>query len=232
LAEQVEAKLDPARSTFILVVGRKGSGKSELAHLFFRQYPYDRLVIDPTHDVKLEESPEDKVTVIDDPLPVRFPSPVDGERITLHYKPDMGSLTVDDDTDRAVGLAFTHRRTLLWIDEIGEVARIHQTQPYMRRSLNYGRHRDLSLLMCGPRPINIDPLCVSQADYVYIFEMPNPRDRDRIAEGIGWDPKAFTAAVHELTGTHAYLRYNARAKEHEDRLVEFPPLPAKALSPR
>jgi hypothetical protein len=222
----VEAQLDPGKSTYCSFWGRKGSGKSELARFLFMSYPYDRLVIDPTHDVDLGD---EKVDELQAPLPVRWPARADNERSTLHYKPDAGSATYDDDLDRAVGLAYNHRRSLLWIDEGGELGSAHKTGPWFRRVLKMGRHRDLSLFVCDPRPVNVNPLILAQSDFVYVFDLPNPRDRERVAEMIGWDPKAFHDAVLGLP-PHAYLRYDARAEDDDDRLIEFPPLPRSALT--
>jgi hypothetical protein len=133
----------------------------------------------------------------------------------------MGSATYRDDLDRAVGLALTHRRVLCWIDEVGELTRANSTPPNMRRALHQGRHHALSLLCCCPRPIDVDTLVMSQADFVYAFKLPNPRDRRRMAEVCGIAPAELDEAMHAL-GPYEFLRYDA----HDSELVQFPKLPA------
>jgi hypothetical protein len=214
---RVRVQVDPSRSTFVTIFGRKGSGKSVLARRFWSTWPYDRLAIDPHNDLADDET----TRLIHDPLPLRLPGPVgDQERASLRYVPDMGSANHQDDMDRAVGLAFNHRRTLLWIDEVGDLTSANRTPPYMRRALHAGRHRDLSMLMCMPRPIDIDPLVISQADQIFFFHMPHTRDRERAAGTIGVARKDFDVAMDGL-GEFEYLRYEM--KTHE--LVHFPKLP-------
>lgn len=214
-AKPLTQRIDPRKgATFVAIFGKKRSGKSVLAHRFWSTWPYDRLAIDPHNELD-----EPDTHVLRDPLPMRLPGPLgDDERTSHRYVPDPGSRTYVDELDRAVGLAYNHRRTLLWLDEVGDLTRANYTPPYMRRALHQGRHRQLSMLMCGPRSIDINPLVIAQADLVYVFDMPHPRDRERVAAVIGYPPKAFDEAVHAL-GEHEYLRWDG----HE--LVHFPKLP-------
>jgi hypothetical protein len=225
----VETRLDAAKSHFITIVGRKGSGKSELGHRLFLSYPYDRLVVDPHKDtVPTGDHPLPKELKVDElttPLPPRLLSLEDGPT-TWRFVPDPGSPTYNDDLDRAAGLALAHRRTCAWLDEMEDVAPVGRTGPHMRRALRQGRHRQLTLIMCGIRPKGIDPLVVGQADYVYVFDLPQPMDRQRVAENIGWPGKELDRLVNALP-QFGYLRYDARAHD----LVEFPPLPRPTRRP-
>lgn len=217
----VEGQLDPRKSCFVFVCGRKGTGKSELCKALFRTYPYDRLAIDPTHD--LDDLGDDVIDITE--LPGRFPEPEDGKtRVSLRYLPDPGSPTYEDDLDRAVGLAFfnPHKRCFVLVDEIAEVTTANKTGPHMRRALHQGRHRNLTMAMAGPRSKDVNPLCIAQADYVYVFDLPHPLDRERVAANIGWPPNDFSDAVDTL-GEHEYLRYEASTKE----LTSWPPLPIR-----
>lgn len=216
--DPVSSKLDSARSHFVAVVGRKGSGKSELCRRLFDSYPYDKVVIDVTGDVDVPDA--QPITV---PVPVRFPAPRrEDEPVVARFVPDMGQPTAIDEMDRVVGLCYQHEHTLVWVDEMGVLAEANKTPPHTRRALHMGRHRRLSLLQAMPRPIDVDPLVISQADWVYIFSLPNPRDRRRVADVVGFPPAELDAAVAGLP-EFGYLRYDARAHE----LVEFPPLPLR-----
>jgi len=213
-AARVSATIDPRKPTIVTILGKKGSGKSVLARRLWETYPYDRLAIDPHNDLH-EEGTRD----VRDPLPARWPMPLeDEERTSLRYVPDPGAKTYLDDLDRAVGLAYMHRHVLLWLDEINDLTSANFTPPFMKRALYASRHRQLSMLMCGPRALNINPLILSQADLVYIFDLPSVRDRARVAQTIGYPEQDFDDAVHDL-GPFEYLRWDG----HE--LVQFPPLP-------
>lgn len=192
---------DQRKSYFTFVSGIKGSGKTEYAWYVFDAYPFDRLVLDVTHDVTdlLADRgvPHHQITA---PIPGSWPdwlrdSDVEDGRLTLVFRPDMGAPEARDDLDRCVGICLRGggpgNATLCWADEIGEVCRANQTGPGMRRALHHGRHDDLSLLMCGPRPKDIDTLCVGQADKVVTFRTLNRYDRQALAGNMGVDQDEF-----------------------------------------
>jgi hypothetical protein len=218
-----ELQLDARRPNWVTFVGRKGSGKSHLAQFFWDSYPLDRLVVDPTGDV---DPHDEKASDLETPLPTRWPGNVNGERTTLRFPADPGSDTYLDDLDAAVGLAFNHGKSLLWIDEVGELTNAHRTPPAMRRLLQQSRHRDLSILACGPRPIDINPLVLSQADYIAAFHTPNPRDRQRLADTMGLELKILDDAHNRLV-EHGFLWWNAIERE----LLIMPPLPRLSRRP-
>lgn len=215
---------DPLKATQIAVVGKKGQGKTELAWLLFDSYPFDKVAIDPNGDLKV---PEGTIELDSDELPSRWPVAREwtGQEKKhapqcLRYKPDFGSPSYRDDIDRVIGLAYGHRRTACFVDEAHEAFPSGQVRPHGRRALRQGRHHDLTLIMATPRPITVDPLVLANADWVYVFALPNPNDRRRVAETIGWDPRSFDEAVAEL-GPFEYLRYDSGI----DDLAHFPALP-------
>lgn len=239
-----KGRLNPHAAAIVAIFGRKGSGKSVLACAFGRVWPYDMVVIDVAGDDGPDPRPRERPGTHDvhvirgtvDELPKRWPEHLrTGKRpMILRYVPDAGSPTELEDMDAMTGLAYAHsskdRPAMLLVHEIGRVAPAGRTPPHMRRVLNHSRHQGLTLVACGPRTLTVDPLIISQADLVYVFELHQPGDRRRIAENIGWDPSDFDASVHDL-GRFEHLRHDAREPkpEHPDdedwRLIHLEPLP-------
>lgn len=218
---------EPGKSAFVFTAGKKGSGKSHLAYTIWDSYPYDRLVIDVTRDVHRDWVGPLEVrhkVVTPESIPLVWPSSdldEEGERpAALVYHPDMGSPTAIDDIDRMIGVALSKHHVCVWIDEIGAVTKASSTPPNLARLLHYGRHTHTSAIMCGPRPKNIDPLCVAQADYLGIFRLNNRADRQRICENADIPLDEYDHANAGL-GDYEYLWYDARA----DTMTHMPPLP-------
>jgi hypothetical protein len=212
-------EIDPSKGVLITCLGKKRSGKSKMALLWFESYPYDRVVI----DVNGTDGPHKEVIELHgtvDDLPAKWPEHLreDGKRMTLRYHPDAGSPTVLEDVDAVVGMAYRTGRVCILIHEMGLIAKAGKTPPHVLRVLQSNRHRQITGIFCAPRPITMDVLVLAQSDLVYIFELPNRKDRERVAENIGWESSDFHDAVHEL-GPHEYLR----ADTNETRPVEGEP---------
>jgi hypothetical protein len=209
----------------MFVCGKKGTGKTELAYLMWESYPYDRLLIDPNNDIKIP----DNIEVIDldaDNLPSRWPVNLAEKKKarTLRFVPDFGNPGYLEQIDHCLGLAYVHGKTCVLVDEAHEAIPANRTPPHFRRALRQGRHRDLTLIMATPRPMTIDPLAISNADWTYVFKLNGPADRKRVAENIDWNPQDFDQAIAELR-EHEYLRYDAGFNGGEGDLAHFPALP-------
>lgn len=211
--------IDPDKAPWIFCCGRKGSGKSHLAHRYWDSYPLDRMVIDTTHDI---DPHDEKAEILRDPLPGKWPRSIDpqAERSTLRYIADPGSDTYFDDLDRAVGLAVVHGNCILWLDEVGELTTASRTKAHTRRAFKHSRHHNLALLLCDPRPQDINPLCIAQADYVAVFDTPHELDRKRLAAGMGISTRELDTELDAL-GKFEFLWYVAETHD----LFAMPPLP-------
>lgn len=232
--EPFPPELDPDRSNVILIAGRKGSGKSVHARLIYDSYPFDKLVVDPTGDA--EPGPDaDEMTP---PFPRKFPVDGDGRPRNLHCKVDPGSATYREDMDKAMAMGLFPRDhpCMVWIDEVGEMMTAHSTPPHMRTALMSSRHYGpLSIIMAGPRPMHISPLSISQADRVVIYDLPNPKDVERLADNMGYAPARLKRAVDETEQRNAdarkigddpfwHLVYDRDSKQ----LWRMPPVPVVA----
>lgn len=241
-----DGSIDPAVGVVMTFLGKKRSGKSKMALLWFETYPYDRVVIDingtdgPHHDSgPLDQLVELTGTV--DTLPTRWPehlrdSTPEGvsKRMTLRYHPDMGSPTFLEDVDAVLGLAYRTGKVCVLVHETGIVAPAGKTPPHMLRMLQSNRHQQLTCLFCAPRPKTMNTLVVGQADLVYVFELPNRDDRDVVADAIGWPREDFALAVNEL-GPHECVRADTNENrpadgEPDQRLVILPALPAEVVA--
>lgn len=238
--------LDPEVQTVVAIVGRKGSGKSKLARYIAQTYPWDQIHID-LHGVdrpwQLDEQRKEGDPYyfdISDGVPDRWPEwkrPDEDDAVEIpmiaYYQPDAGSSDIIYDMDQVVKLAYVHTRCLLVVHEWGELGKVHRTPPFTRRVLSQGRGRQISLMMLMHRPANVDPMTFTQSDLVGVFQVPNKRDRETIANGIGWDIDDFSAAVQELP-PYGYLLYDRRIGEPEEgkpdtRLLSYPPLSTTEL---
>lgn len=231
--------VNPDKGVYVFASGRKGSGKSVICRSWFDAYPYDRIVIDVTHDLH-DDLKRDGVEFEElkdgDMLPARLPASKRGQPDykpkTWVYRPDGGAKTAIDDMDRVVGLGINRGPTLIWIDEFGEISTGNRTPPNVRRILHHGRHSQITLLLACPRPMDIDPLAISQADLVYTFRTAVPDDRDRVAKNIGWDPADFSRINAQLAAPPYGKYWHTKYDQGADELWIMPPLPQRRRGQR
>ncbi len=216
---------DPLKPRIISAFGKKGSGKSVFNREIYTSYPGDKLCVDVNGNA---EPGEDAERITD--LPKKWPAgtPELGERRrprNLHYRADPGSATYREDLDRAIAVALfpQDHPTLVWAGEVGELMPNGKPGPHMRTLLMQNRHYRVSALFDGPRPVYVDPLVLAQSNLVAVYRLPNPHDRKRIADEIGFPPAEFERACHETwrRGPHWFVLWDA----DRDQLWRCPPLP-------
>lgn len=227
-------ELEIGDGKIVCCFGKKRSGKSVLGKLLRASYPGDTMVIAANHDDGpfADGKTVHEVTGDVTSLPAKWPEHLREAPTVpfcLRVQVDPGSPTFLEDQDHAIGLALGHGNCAVLVHEVGLLAPSNRVPPHMRRLLQANRHRKVTAILCGPRPITVDQLVIGQADLVYIFEMPIAADRKRVAETIGWKVPDLEEAVDDL-GPHEYLRFDANepkpvAGEDDMRLVHFPPLP-------
>ena len=220
----------------ITCLGKKRSGKSKVGRLIFDSYPGDRLVIDVNGtDGPVNGAVELRGSV--DELETRWPEHLreDREPMLIRYVPDAGSPTCLEDMDHVLGLAWRKQDVCVLVHEMGLLAPAGRTPPNCRRVLQSNRHRRVTLIACAPRPITMDPLVLQQSDVAYVFDLPNPDDRKRVADNIGWPPRDFDLQVQALK-RHEFLRFDSNEDAPDDetqpdwRLVHCDPLPADVVA--
>lgn len=216
-------EIDPGRSNLILLFGTKGTGKSEVCRVIFDSWPGNRVVLDVTGDAR----PEDPETIVlTAPFPSQLPPPREGQsRVTVWARVDPRSPTYAEDQDAAVALALypKHSEVLLWVDEFAELATASTIEPNTKLMIISSRHYYVSALLPAPRPSRIPILSISQADLIFIFEIPRRDDRKTLADNMGYPFNLFERAyaANRLRGPHALLLWDRRQK----RLFDLPELP-------
>jgi hypothetical protein len=216
-------EIDPDRSNIVCAIGTKGSGKSEALRTIFNTWPYDRVVIDVTGDAR----PVDPATVVmTAPVPSQLPAAAEGQaRVTAWVRLDPRRPSYADDQDDALGLALypRHRNTVAWVDEYAQMATANKWGPNLALALQSSRHYHMSMLLAFQRPKTIPVLTLTQADRVFIFDVPIKTDREYIANNIGFEPARFEQRWQETMarGGHSFLLWDGKQKV----LIGCPPLP-------
>lgn len=218
--------LDPDKPSIILCVGRKHSGKSVMARAIYRSYPYNKLCVDTNGDA----DPGPDAQLVTSPAPTRMPVRDDAGPVNLHYRANPLAHDYRDELDRVIAAALypSDQPAMIWWDEYGETDwnASHQS-PHLRMALQQSRHHLMSAVMCCPRPVTISPLSVSQADLIFVYDVPNRKDRARLAENMGYPAERF---IREMGITrrewppYSYLLWDARANQ----LHRCAPLPITA----
>jgi hypothetical protein len=226
--------MDAGRSTIVLFVGMKGSGKSAAARVMFDQWPHDRVVVDPTGSAW----PDDPQTIaLKAPFPSQLPEPDPDTdppqtRVTVWARIDPRSATFAFDQDQAMAMALHPRRRtkLIWRDEFGQGVSAHKTLPNDNALLLSSRHYEASALLVTQRPRHIPTVALQQADKFLIFRLPSPADREHVAANAGIPLPVFERQYHDSQRRHphAFLLYDRK----NDVLLNCPPLPGiKAHGP-
>jgi hypothetical protein len=182
--------IDADEDLMFYFVGRKNSGKSQAAREHFRWWPgIDKLIIDVNHDVDPGDDLDVQWLPADPPLSLPERRDRDVPEV-FQWSPDPARGSFRDDCDRALGLGLhpKDRRVLKWVDEAGKVFQVHRSGPNATTLANQNRHYGVPMLNCGPRALDVETLILSQSDRIFMFDVPSPRDRQRLADNMGIRP--------------------------------------------
>jgi hypothetical protein len=224
-------RLDPhGEPQIISSWGMKGSGKSHLNGLLYQSWPGDKLAIDVNGHAYVGPDAKRVNHDAEGRVPNRWPREdrVPGEKRrpqNLHYVANPASPTYRDDLDRAVAMALfpQDHPVCVWAGEVGELTPNSHSQPHMAQLLMQNRHFKITGLFDGPRPMNVDIKVLAQSNLVAIFRLPNPADRKRVADTVGFDPKRFDEEARKCwrRGKHWFLLWQVET----ETLWHVPPLP-------
>jgi hypothetical protein len=246
-------KPDPVKGIYIASFGPKGHGKSELNTRFFISYPFNGLIMDMTGDVDPDHKFSRPMTpalheLAQELAAMKRPSleglwafqqkvkqewTQNGELRYAKYRvrPNFINDNWLSESDGYIGLGYLVGWCFQLLDEINDEAPAGSTPRFTRLSLRQGRHEHLSMGMAGPRPADIDPNVLNQADLVTIHGQLHERDVKRMAPHLHLDERELLGLIEELKGfkrdgvdVYEYIVYVKKTRE----LFVMPPLPPRA----
>lgn len=175
--------IDPDGSPqFVLVIGRKGTGKSHALRGYGSSWPYDAIVVDPTKDL-------DPGNAWTRPWPGGDTWPEYDENDEVPHRryritPDrLHDPEHRAKVDKVIELAHENPEpTMIMIDEGRYLfASDEKILPGSDVVQNEGRHGQDFLFVANPRIVGIRPVIRHQADILMVFDIPDGEDVKVIA---------------------------------------------------
>lgn len=199
------------RGEHVSIIGQTGSGKSFLAETLLRQRQYVVSLVTKPKDSTLEKmlrGPDRFARIREWPPPappdlmprvMLWPKWVDS-RDTMKQ-----AVVMRDALDGVFG----ENEWTVYVDELAYMVEILNLKGMLRLLWQQGRSLGVSLIGTTQRPAWVPLEMYSQATHLFIFAMPDKRDRERIG-GIGrTDPELVRQIVRDLD-EHVFLYLNTR----------------------
>jgi len=186
------------RNNIVYITGRKGSGKTSLAHVLARRAYYSGarvVVVAPVGGISLPGAP------------VIRGSALPGVWGNLHGR----SCVVIPEEDQVAEDAFSfcwhvqekaRAPLLLVVDEVALYLPPARLSVPLMRVIRYGRHRSISLVTTSQRPASVHNDLIAQADQRCLFAQSEPNDCKYLRQYTGVDLEAL-ASLPDLS----YLRF-------------------------
>lgn len=174
----------------VAYVGKTGSGKTTLARYVLQSHT--RLVVlDPkgtiAKDVKWNVSGDTAVA-----------------RDILRGKPGRYVVSYDADWQKWFAFCWDVRNVALYIDEVFLVIENpSKPEPAFRRLYRQGRELGISVHAATQRPARIPLECISEAEWLFTFQLGLKKDRDRMAE-FGDTEETLRKAIPDQHGFFTY----------------------------
>lgn len=186
-----------------------------MARRLFLSTPAPRLVVDPN---------DSSLTAIAGAVTFSDASRPTNERGEAWRTAATARFVPDDPADRAAynelyRWVWAHFPRYLWLDEAADAAPANGCPALVRRVIQQGAKRSLGHLACHTRPRELARNLIAQAQHVFVFELPNPDDRDHIARIAGIPREVIEAELGRLE-PHGFLWW----QQAERRLTVCRPL--------
>lgn len=174
-------KLSRHNAPVVVVLGRRGSGKTTLVKSWL---PGLRrlLVVDPNHEYK--------GGTVCTRVGALYEAAREADTFQLVYRPPVG--IPDDDelarVDLVAAVALDVGRCLLVIDEADRyVKHGRDTLPHVAQAINQGRHRGVGMVTVARRPSRLPKDVIENASALYLFHLHEPHSLRYLAGIIGAD---------------------------------------------
>lgn len=172
----------------IVIIGKRGSGKSYLARKLIEREP--RLLIFDTMSEYLDG-------VVFDAEELQqfkaFWKHVYRRPFRLIYRP----LVPEKEIDEIAELVYLLGNMTFVVEEVDCYCTAYQISDAFAHIIQRGRHKNITLIGITQRPYGIHRLLTSQAKELYIFSTSEPRDRDYLKSLLGQEVEAKLDALEQ-----------------------------------
>ena len=170
---------DPIRhNDRVLIIGKNQSGKSVLAHHLATQFPGCRLTLIDPKDGEIDLGVER----------ARTPAELDLQAPVSHFVPT--DLEDEEYAEVFKRLWFARGPRVVWLDEAFGPTRAGFAPKHLRHIVQQGTKRDIGLIACSQRPVNIETTLRTEAEHVILFvPAPTSIDLKTLAPDIGQEPE-------------------------------------------
>lgn len=176
-------------SEHVFICGQTGTGKSVLAEVYLAGYP--NVVKLDTKGEYFERKKAGQVAwrglVEDEDYTVVFhlEDLMNVETGKMIYVPDITEMD-QDYYDKLMKWIYERENTILWIDELMEVAPSPFRYPFHLKALyTRGRSKNAVVWACTQRPSDIPAIVFGNSTHFFVFTMQLPQDRRKLSESTG-----------------------------------------------
>lgn len=176
-------------SEHVFICGQTGTGKSIIAEVYLAGF--DNVVKLDTkgeyYERKKKKEPIWRGLKQDVDYTVIFKlSEIDKVKTPkIIYVPDPDEMT-EEYFDALMKWVYKREDTILWIDELMEVAPSPSKYPFHLKALyTRGRSKNAVVWACTQRPSDIPSIVFGNSTHFFIFTMQLPQDRDKLVKGTG-----------------------------------------------
>jgi|SRR3972149_3345479 len=152
-------------SKILLVMGKRGSGKTTLAKKLIALLPRNKNIF--IYDTLGEYS---GIGTLAENIETVFDYLETEERIIRFTSDD------DDDFDRICRVIYSLKDYYLLVDEIDMFISAVYLPEFFKKIIRYGRHSGLGIIAVTRRPADISRLLSSQANFIISFKQHEPKD--------------------------------------------------------
>lgn len=167
---------DDSRS---VVLGSTGSGKTTcgaylLAYSGWKHRP--TFILNWKGDVLLNKFPAKPMSLTD-----RIPE--EPGFYMIHLLPDD-----DDDLAAFFYRCWMHENVIIYVDEATNVPRYGAAGKWFRACLTQGRSKNIQMIICSQRPVDLDKYVFSEANYFFVYNLNWVEDRKKLLGYIDGSP--------------------------------------------